>query len=163
MTASPSIPINWVAGAKRGARAGRPFPESVGVAGPVADCGYLAGSGALFLDGSSDPSGSRDHRERCRECPIDDEIAVLGELRVRLRQRTPGRPTRDGRAAEMPPEQLRKYPQRPSGLETTLARRTQAQWRCCRARAVEQHGRPLHEHLDAVATLLPRRRQHVGR
>ena len=49
------------------ARAGTcwPFPESVAVAGPLADCGERAHPGALFLDGSGDPASSRNHRERC--------------------------------------------------------------------------------------------------
>ena len=65
MTASPSMPIGWVAAVKRGAGAGRPYPESVAAARPLADCGYRAHPGALFLDAGGDPSGSRDHRERC--------------------------------------------------------------------------------------------------
>ena len=143
---------------KRGTGTCRPFPESVAAAVPLAESGYRAHPGALCLDSSSDRSGSRSHRERCRKCPIGGKIEMIGELRVPLRQGTPDRPTRDGRAAGASREQLAKYPQRPSGLETTLAGRTHAQSRWCRTQAVEQHGGPLHKRLDAVATLTVFRR-----
>ncbi len=93
---------------------------------------------------------------------LTTQLKVHGKLRVPLRQRTPGWPTRDSGATGVPLEQMPKYPQRPTGLETTLAGRPQARSRCCRSQAVEQHGRPLHERLDAVATLLPRCRQHAA-
>ena len=54
-----------MAAVKRGTGTWWPFPGSVAVAGPVADCGYRAHPGALFLECSSDPPGSRKHRERC--------------------------------------------------------------------------------------------------
>ena len=163
MTASPSIPISWVAAVKRGAGTCGPFPESVAAAGPVTDCECRAGSGSLFLAGSGGRSGSRNHGERCRECPNDDEIEVLANCAYRYDSASPvdRRATAERRWCRL--SDCPRIPQRPIGPETTLAGRTQAQSRCCRSRAVEQHGRPLHDRLDSVANLLPRLRRHAAR